>query len=325
MFLPLAIPLPSSAKSRIGMCIVRKAPRILFGFVLLVVLIGYFDPGAIAAKLTDLNPVFVTATASLILIATFIGAYNTYLLVNLENGLAFSIFLPLYWLAWAVGLVFPGQVGDIATLSAVMKRRGLNITQTLGRSLVDKLISFVLMLGFGCWGIISLPGVSFESCWPLTALPLVVALLLYWQRHLIERVLKRRCHRILEFLQLTLRETMQVARCHPGRAAANMVMTSIKIGLIGGAYWCMFQALGHTEVALWRVIPLVAASSLVAYLPISFNGIGTVEITGVALFSTLGIAEPTVLSAYLILRVLVLALAWLPVGLWLIAGGQPHR
>lgn len=303
----------------------RKAPRILFGFTLLVVLIVYFDPSTIAIKLTDLNPIFVAATASLILIATFIGAYNNYLFVNLENGLVFSIFLPLYWLAWAVGLVFPGQVGDIATLSAVMKRRGLNVTQTLGRSLADKLISFTLMLGFGCWGIVALPGVSLASYWPMAVLPLVIALMLYWQRHPIERALKRQHHRILEFLQLTLRETMQVARCHPGRAITNMVMTSIKIGLIGGAYWCVFQALGHIDVALWRVIPLVAASSLVAYLPISFNGIGTVEITGVMLFSTLGIAEPTVLSAYLILRILVLALAWLPVGLWLIAGGKPHR
>ena len=304
----------------------RKALRILFGLTLLVLLIGYFDPGAIAAKLIGLNPAFVAATVFLILIATFIGAYNTYLLVNLEDSLTFSIFLPRYWLAWAVGLVFPGQVGDIATLSAVMKRRGLNITQTLGRSLADKLISFVLMLGFGCWGIVTLPGVSLASYWPLAILPLmVVAPLLYWQRHPIERFLKRRHHRILEFVQLTLRETVQAARYHPGRAAANMVMTSIKIGLIGSAYWCVFQALDHADIALWRVIPLVAASSLIAYLPISFNGIGTVEITGVALFSTLGIAEPTVLSAYLILRILVLALAWLPAGLWLIAGGQPHR
>lgn len=303
----------------------RNAPRILFGLTLLAVLIVYFDPSAIVAKLIELDPIFVVATAFLILIATSIGAYNTYLFVNLENGLAFSIFLPLYWLAWAVGLVFPGQVGDIATLSAIMKRRGLNITQTLGRSLADKLISFALMLVFGCWGIISLPGVSLASYWPITVLPFVVAPLLYWQRHFIERAIKRRRHRILEFTQLTLRETVQVARCHPRRVAANMVMTSIKIGLIGAAYWCVFQALGHTNAALWRVIPLVAASSLVAYLPISFNGIGTVEITGVALFSTLGIAEPTVLSAYLILRVLVLALAWLPVGLWLVAGGQTHR
>lgn len=303
----------------------QKALRILFGLTLLVLLIGYFDPSTIAAKLTDLNPAFVVATASLILIATFIGAYNTYLLVNLENGLVFSVFLPLYWLAWAVGLIFPGQVGDIATLSAIMKRRGLNITQTLGRSLADKLISFTLMLSFGCWGIITLPGVSLASYWPVTVLPLLVMPLLYRQRCPIKHALKRRHYRSIEFLQLTLWETARVVRHHPGRAAANMVMTSIKIGLIGGAYWYVFQALGHTDVALWRVIPLVAASSLVAYLPISFNGIGTVEISGVALFSTLGIAEPTVLSAYLILRILVLALAWLPVGLWLVAGGQPHR
>jgi uncharacterized membrane protein YbhN (UPF0104 family) len=95
------------------------------------------------------------------------------------------------------------------------------------------------------------------------------------------------------------------------------VLTSVKIGAIGVAYWALFLALGFSE-DLFVIIPLVAASSIVAYAPVSVNGIGTVEAVGILLFSSVGIPETAVLSAYVTLRFLVLILAWGPAGLWLL-------
>ena len=200
------------------------------------------------------------------------------------------------------------------------------LSQTLGRSLADKLISFALMLGFAFLGIFAaLPGVSLTSCWPLMTLTPVAFSLIYWWRTPLLYTLNRWQPRLADFLSRTFREILHLARHHSVRIIINISLTVLKISLAGAAYWCIFRALGYVDVALWRVIPLVAASSLVAYLPISFNGLGTVEIAGVALFSAIGIDESSVLSAYLTLRIIVLTLAWLPVGLWLTLGQKSHR
>lgn len=302
-----------------------KKLRFFFGFSLLFILVWYFDFKAVVFEIFNLNFYYIFLATIFIFLFTILGAYNTYLLINLEKKLTFFNFIPIYWISWAVALIFPGQVGDIATLSVIMKKRGMDISQTLGRSLIDKLISFIFMLGFAVWGILTLPNLEITGHWYLVVLIVVVFVLIYWQRIFIIQVLSQIQPKLMDLMIRTVEEIQQVARRYPRLLITNIVLTCVKIGLAGTSYWFAFRALGYTDVALWRVIPLVAISALVAYLPISFNGIGTVEITGVALFSTLGIAEPTVLSAYLILRILVLALAWLPAGLWLIAGGQPHR
>ncbi len=60
----------------------------------------------------------------------------------------FLSFLRIYWIAWAVGLVSPGQVGDLATVGTNLSRRGVDWRGTVGRSLLDKGITLSVMLLF---------------------------------------------------------------------------------------------------------------------------------------------------------------------------------
>jgi uncharacterized membrane protein YbhN (UPF0104 family) len=105
--------------------------------------------------------------------------------------------------------------------------------------------------------------------------------------------------------------------------AANLALTILKFGCSVLAFWCVFCALGEGQLAYLHTLPLVAISALVAYIPVSFNGLGTVEFAGIWLFGGAGIAKATVLSAYLLVRVIVLTIAWLPVSLALLTSRQP--
>lgn len=300
--------------------------RIVFGLSLLITLVWYFDLQVIVNEIINLDFFYFSIALIFILLFTILGSYNTYLLINIDKTLPFTSFIPIYWISWATALIFPGQIGDMVTLSAMMKKYGLNISQTLGRSLADKLISFLLMLSFACWGIFMLPSINFIIYWPLVVFLIVIfPVICYRWRIPILNALDRWQPRFTGFASRTFGEIATLTEHHPLRVAINTSLTFLKISLAGAAYWCIFRALGYVDVALWRVIPLVAASSLVAYLPISFNGLGTVEIAGVALFSAIGIDESSVLSAYLTLRIIVLTLAWLPVGLWLTLGQKSHR
>ena len=72
-------------------------------------------------------------------------------------------------------------------------------------------------------------------------------------------------------------------------------------------------------------ITLCAASAgLVAYLPLSLNGIGTVELTGLTLFGALGLPPEKILAAYLWLRVATLAATFVPLLVLLLPMRRPH-
>jgi uncharacterized membrane protein YbhN (UPF0104 family) len=96
---------------------------------------------------------------------------------------------------------------------------------------------------------------------------------------------------------------------------ANVVMSILKMGLTGLSYWATLAALGHSDVGLFAITVVASSAGLIAYVPLSLNGVGTVEIVGVVLFGALGLGGDVVVSMYLLLRVLNLALAWLPMAI----------
>lgn len=294
-----------------------------FGLALLALLAWILDPQQVLRSLAGARIPYLFAAAGLIAIATLIGAVSIHLFFEPEDKLSFCVFLPVFWLSWAIGLVFPGQVGDMASLSALLKRRGIDLSRVMARSFADKLISFSLMLVFACAALMTLPGISWsEGRWWLVAFPLAMLPAFYVGRKQLFAGSSQRFPRVLNFLVHTLDETCSIASRYPRRIILNAALTVVKIALTGMSYWCIFAALGYGDIGPWRVVAIAAASSLVAYLPVSFNGIGTVELAGVALFGTLGVPATVVFSGYLALRAIALTIAWVPAGLLLFRTGK---
>ncbi|HTT07463.1 MAG TPA: lysylphosphatidylglycerol synthase transmembrane domain-containing protein [Gammaproteobacteria bacterium] len=298
----------------------------LVGIALLAALIVRVDGRQIVAALSQLEPAWVAASAALILSSTLIGACNSHLFIGRDGTVPWSAFLPVYWVGWALNLIIPGQVGDIAGISALLRARHLPWHISVGRSLLDKIITIVIMTACAVAGLLLVwhgyrkGQAHFEyevqaRFW-LTAAGLVAGM-----TALIVLALQSpspNMTRFRLFLSDTLRELLITARHNPLRVLLNFMFTLVKIFLTGGAYWCMFRAFGESGIGVLPVTLIAAASSLVAYVPISVNGIGTVEIAGMLLFGVLQLPAATVLSAYLVLRVLVLILAWFPAGIWLL-------
>jgi uncharacterized membrane protein YbhN (UPF0104 family) len=291
----------------------RHVLRVAFGLVLLSALVLLGDFQRVAAILHAVNLVWVGVSAILTILATLTGALSLHLLFNTERKLPFRVFLPVFWTSWAIGLVIPGQVGDVASLAAMLKRHNINLAASVGRSVIDKLISLLVMVLFGAWSIhrqLSVPTLLYIS-----AILFVVFGVSYLMRACLPAALYRQ--RIVAFLIGAGREARAVGARFPIRVAVNVILTAVKICLTGATYWCMFRAF-DLDVPLWRVIPMVAISSLVAYIPISFNGIGTAEATGIVIFGMLGVHRETVLGGYLILRALGFAIAWIPAAVWML-------
>lgn len=289
------------------------AARVALGLCLLALLIWFTDVDKLIQTLHLAKPAWISAALLLIVCATLIGAVSLHMLISLENEINFVDFLPLYWTSWAVGLVLPGQVGDVASLAALLRRHQMAMSTTVGRSLADKLVSLGLMIVFATWAARAHP--AFGALLGAIALMAGAAMLLYRHRG---RLPQEKTMRVLDFARTAMGQTRALVLRRPGLMVLNLLLTVVKICLTGLAYWCMFRAFGFDQAPALEVIPLVAISSLVAYIPISFNGIGTTETAGIALFSALGVSATGVLASYLTLRALGLAVAWIPAGAWLL-------
>ena len=297
------------------------------GLVLLAALLIWVDSDALLAQFTNLRPGLLTAAAACIVVATLLGSYNAYLVVAIDTPVPFARFLSFYWFSWALGLVVPGQVGDVASLTYLMKRTGLDWTKIIGRALLDKLISFAIMIVLAGVALLRFSAnLSVEKGTFLSAAAIVVAVAIVAVLVAIALFTKtKRGNEIrARFLEGAI-DVMTFARAHPGLVAINLLGTTIKILMIGTAYWYVFMAGGATNPPWLDIVLLVTVSSLVAYIPVSFNGLGTVEITGILLFSLLGLGEELVLSSYLVLRATVMLIAWMPSLLILAWSGKEHR
>ncbi len=297
------------------------------GLVLLAALLIWVDGDALLAQFANLRPGLLTAAAACIVVATLLGSYSAYLVVASDTPVPFARFLSFYWFSWALGLVVPGQVGDVASLTYLMKRTGLDWTKIVGRALLDKLISFAIMIALAGIALLRFSAnLSVEKGTFLSSAAIVVAVAIVAVLVAIALSTKtNRGNEIKAKFRDSAIDVMAFARAHLGLVAINLLGTTIKILMIGTAYWYVFMAGGATNPPWLDIVLLVTVSSLVAYIPVSFNGLGTVEITGIMLFSLLGLGEELVLSCYLVLRATVMLIAWMPSLLILALSGKERR
>lgn len=296
------------------------------GLLFLGALVWHFGPAQIFASFGQMNATWLWPCTLLLVATTLLGAANVYFLIDHAKRPKFSKFLPVYWISWGVGLVVPGQIGDVAALSLAFRRHGMNPSFTLGRTLLDKLVTLLVMAVIAAVAVASLAErVRWNYgryAWPTLIFLALCCFLLWRHADFIARFFSPLKPGPAGGIGRTAKEFLIAVKSMPERIALNAIISLIKIGLTGGAYWAMFAALGYDGQPIWEIVSLATLAGLVAYLPVSFNGYGTVEATGLVLFGSLGIPAATVLAAYLGMRLLVLTLAWLPSSLFLLSMRQ---
>lgn len=296
--------------------IVLTRLRIVFGVCLIALVIFFADGRAIYQHLTNLYPLWLVIAGLCICISSLLGAFNLYMLLPGTRP-PWSAFLPIYWSGWSLNLIMPGQIGDIAGIAALLRRHDMDWHTSIGKSLVDKFNSLMVTIIFGLAGIHAIdyfPGVSqMEALLAALASFIALGILIRYAKHAKRMTFLTRTR---EFISNTGCVIFHTLRYNPARTLLNLGLTFIKLGLTGISYWCLFEAQNIVDLDILSVIFLASASSLIAYIPISFSGIGTVEIAGVYLFQGLGIGTAAIVTTYLVLRCIVMLIAWLPTGIW---------
>lgn len=298
---------------------IRAALLSIMGLALLIGLIWFANPTRILDVLSDAEPGWIVLASAVILISTLLGAANSYLMAAPGPALGFTRFLCAYWVAWAFGQVLPGQVGDLVGMSLFLRKRGLALPTAVGRLGADKLISLfcTFLLAAGLLLVSGAPVVQLAGLLGAGAAGVLLVAYIASRRWKKESAAGSglRAH----FVNIML-EAHRVMATRPGAIALNALLTLVKLFAIGVCYWAVFHALHAVPGTLFDVTVMANSAGLIAYIPISANGVGTVEAGALYLFGLHGVAAPVVVATYLVLRSANLVLAWIGAALVLLAG-----
>ncbi|MFW6012397.1 MAG: lysylphosphatidylglycerol synthase domain-containing protein, partial [bacterium] len=210
--------------------------------------------------------------------------------------------LRVYVVGWSSFLALPGSAGDAVQI-LLLKDADVPYRQGAAVYFADKLVTLgvnLVLVAAGGWLFLR-DQVRSDL---IVAFVLIVALaagaILVWLRHSGSRFAGRATH--------LLAGAVGYGRRHPHRLAANAAGTVLKSVLNAACAWILFLGLG-AHVSLAEVVVAHHAAALVAYLPVAFNGVGTVELAALGLYGELGVSSPKTLAMYLVLRALIVATA----------------
>lgn len=281
--------------------------RLGVGAALMLFLVFRVGPGELLDTFGQTRPGWVLATILLSAAWFLVGALDVWVLLRRLAPVRFRTFVRVYMTSWATSLVVPGQLGD-ATQVLLLRRYRVPLASSGASYLADKAITlswFVLVAAYGLVFYTRL-----VNGWWVASLLLVLtsaAAGAAWAGRRPPARSSRQVGRIFGAIH-RLRSELATLRRHPRAVGLNIAGTLAKWLLMALMYLCAFRAVGG-NIAFEAAMTIPVLSSLVGYLPVTVGGLGTVELTAVFLFGQVGVGEASVLSAYLLLRGILLLVA----------------
>lgn len=290
----------------------------LLGLCLMAWALQLAGIGRVMTVIGSMNPLSIAGAALAVVAGTILGARNLYDIAELRGILGFSTFLGIFWRSWAIGISLPGQVADMFSTAWQLKRyRASHLPFIASRILADKVISAACMVTAAvCVPFFTGRAGGTSTIWALAAI-FAAGLAAWLGAHYLRGKLPAPV-RGWRFVHILL----DAAGTPPSLVLRNLTLTALKMALTGLAYWLLLRETTHASLSYLATTSIAHGAGLVAYVPVSFNGLGTVEVSAMALFALIGIPRQSVLGVYLVLRGLTLTLAWLPSLLWPSHGRQ---
>ena len=290
--------------------------QIAVAALLLVTLVVFVDWRSLLARLVAIEPWSLVAAGLALGAVLFVGAFDLWVLLRGLAPLSYAKVLRIYVIAWSSFLVLPGSAGDAVQI-LFYKEADVGYREGTGIYLTDKLITLAFNVALAmAGGWLFLRGRIRPGLVGLMALAVGLVAVVAW------RLVRAPRHRLVEWGVSVVTFAAGYARRRPRRIVANAAGTVLKLAVGALPYWIVLRGLG---VAISPQVVLLATytAALVAYVPVAFNGLGTVELAAVALYGSRGVPADAVLGLYLVIRAIVVVLAVL--GFALSAAGRRRR
>lgn len=286
------------------------------GLIVLIYLIYKAGPIEIIKKLSDLNWSYLYVGLFFLLLSFILSAYRLmYLMPDTKNKLSFIYFIKMFFVGNFYSAVTPSQVGGVF-MKTIYLKEALNrpFTETVGAVLLDKIIEFVALLAFGIVAALFLLNYLSSSLIFINfilLISLLIGLLVFTNKKLTYRLLRTVFKLIIPD---ALKEKAKISfhSFYDGLPSCKYLIKAFILSLLG--WLCLYTFVYFTALSLsvsvlyYLFMSVMATSTIVGLLPISFGGLGVREGAMVYLLGLLGINTAAALTisvvAYLIAKLI---------------------
>lgn len=277
--------------------------QLTFGLLILFTLFYNIGIGKIIENLSKINFPYLFLIILFMILNFLLSARGLLFLIRPFNSKAkFLHILDCSFKSFAYGAITPGKLGE-ASLIPLLKKKGLNYGRSSAIFIADKIISLFLFSALAIVGVFVMFGLnilfSFIGSLVLLSSLFYFAFFSYAGRRLIRKLLGKRATKFKEFHKTIL----LFAKKYKKELLGNFVTTLIRILTVAFTIKLILIALG-SNIALLDAIYVKAITTLITFIPITINGLGTKEVSGVYLLTRFSIPLEIGSTMYLLALIL---------------------
>ncbi len=274
--------------------------RMLIGISIILALLYTVGIERVLATLSNTHLPSATLVFLLLVFSILIGAWNIHILLKpIHPGIHFLTLLRYYLYGWVSSLFLPARIGDYSTF--ILLRKKIRLGQGTAIFLIDKFISFSIILLIGVVGFFLFFDVLFASKIAIIVLFLILGVILLFSP--LSRIIMKRFspkqQSLAEFLDLFFHYFQR----HPTAVFANILSTLFRTFITALMAYYIFVALG-IHVSLLLILTISAMELVAELVPFTVNGLGIKQTVGVYLYHIQGI-DPAYSSSRYLLGIIV--------------------
>lgn len=274
--------------------------KISLGIVILLILFYKLGINEVLGKLKVINFWFLIPIYLLILVSILFSTTGMFVLLKpLKRKIPFSTLYRYISVSWAIGLFFPGKVGELSLLY-FFKKHKINIGTGGSVWLIDKIISVFVIGVLSIIGFLIFFGKS-QTLLLVIALVLLFALIFGFMgsaklRKLVEKIVLRKY--AVHFKGFS-KNFFSYFKEHRGALLINLLVTSARTILDSFMIFLMFLSF-KAVIPLFYILLIWAIEVIVSLIPITPSGSGIKQSVGAYLYSIIGVALPVIGARYVI-------------------------
>ncbi len=295
----------------------------LVGIAILLVLLSRLDRRVLREVIEQADLTLLAAAVLLNLLILLLKAWRWRLLLRLQGyHLEWSGLLGIYLASLLLGIVTPGQLGELARALYLRQAGICNLAQGSASVLADRLLDLTLLVALAMTGLIWLSPLPNAAWLGWLGMGLVILGMVSWPlwARLAGGVLERlaRWANLRRLPAATVHSFFAALQAFqtPGLTGAALLTIAAQALVLLQAY---FIALSFgIETLGWHVIPIISSVNIVSIIPVSVLGLGTREAALIFLLSPYGVhASRTIAFSGGILLVVYLSAAAVGFVAWL--------
>ena len=275
--------------------------QIVLGLVILIFVAYKLNFKEIFALFSKINILWALFAALFTVVFFLISAYNLHFVLSRFCKIPFIFFLKSYTHSYILNFVAPAQLGD-ASIPLFLKKHDVPVELSGIAYLVDKFNTILVycIVGFsGAYFIFHALDPYLFFLVPLAFVAMTGIILLSI------KLLPNKSKLINKIRNLADRLIIQIKLLEHNwqLIIISFFLSLLKWIVLCLAYYFAFKAfMPDPPFPQIGIIPIL--STLVGLIPITFGGIGTVELSAIYLFGLIGVDKIVVLDSYIILRLM---------------------